>query len=164
MTTFQPLRCHPRLGQRDEAEVCSRTGTSRLQSSSTSRNASAARHASLLAWSGTICGRRLARMPGFTKTPPTSRPDMFTLMRFTEWDNPKTGNLEWLIRKDGCMHCEDPACLKACPSPGAIVQYANGIVDFLHGTIGRGSDRNCLGMRLLRKGVPVQHPAPFTGR
>src|ERR1700754_3915694 len=28
---------------------------------------------------------------------------MFTLMRFTEWDNPKTGNLEWLIRKEGCM-------------------------------------------------------------
>ena len=38
--------------------------------------------------------------------------------------------LEWLIRKDGCMHCEDPGCLKACPSPGAIVQYTNGIVDF----------------------------------
>jgi len=28
------------------------------------------------------------------------------------------------------MHCQDPGCLKACPSPGAIVQYANGIVDF----------------------------------
>jgi formate dehydrogenase iron-sulfur subunit len=28
------------------------------------------------------------------------------------------------------MHCEDPGCLKACPVPGAIVQYANGIVDF----------------------------------
>ena len=52
-------------------------------------------------------------------------------MRFTEWDNPKTGNFEWLIRKDGCMHCEDPGCLKACPAPGAIVQYANGIVNFL---------------------------------
>jgi formate dehydrogenase iron-sulfur subunit len=53
----------------------------------------------------------------------------WTLMRFTEYENPK-GDLEWLIRKDGCMHCEDPGCLKACPSPGAIVQYANGIVDF----------------------------------
>src|SRR6476659_4343166 len=53
----------------------------------------------------------------------------WTLMRYTEFENPK-GDLEWLIRKDGCMHCAHPGCLKACPSPGAIVQYANGIVDF----------------------------------
>jgi formate dehydrogenase iron-sulfur subunit len=60
----------------------------------------------------------------------------WTLMRFFEYENPK-GDLEWLIRKDGCMHCEDPGCLKACPSPGAIVQYANGIVDF--------QEENCIG-------------------
>ena len=47
------------------------------------------------------------------------------------------GRLEWLIRKDGCMHCADPGCLKACPSPGAIVQYSNGIVDFV--------EENCIG-------------------
>ena len=35
------------------------------------------------------------------------------------------------------MHCEDPGCLKACPAPGAIVQYANGIVDF--------NQENCIG-------------------
>ena len=55
--------------------------------------------------------------------------ETWTLMRFTEYET-ETGKLEWLIRKDGCMHCEDPGCLKACPIPGAIVQYANGIVDF----------------------------------
>ena len=32
------------------------------------------------------------------------------------------------------MHCDDPGCLKACPAPGAIVQYANGIVDFIRRT------------------------------
>ncbi len=85
-------------------------------------------------------------------------PDMFTAMRFTEWDNPKTGNLEWLIRKDGCMHCEDPACLKACPSRGAIVQYANGIVDFLHGTSARGEERNCLGTAYCVKACPFDIP------
>src|SRR3954447_18864458 len=69
---------------------------------------------------------------GVYDNPHDLTPNMFTLMRFTEWENPKSGNLEWLIRKDGCMHCEDPGCLKACPAPGAIVQYANGIVDFVH--------------------------------
>jgi len=49
-------------------------------------------------------------------------------MRYSEVEEPD-GHLEWLIRKDGCMHCEDPGCLKACPAPGAIVQYSNGIVD-----------------------------------
>jgi Fe-S-cluster-containing dehydrogenase component len=47
------------------------------------------------------------------------RPDAksWTVMRFAEVE-PKEGSLEWLIRKDGCMHCADPGCLKACPSPG----------------------------------------------
>jgi formate dehydrogenase iron-sulfur subunit len=60
----------------------------------------------------------------------------WTVMRFTEYSNPD-GRLEWLIRKDGCMHCEDPGCLKACPAPGAIVKYSNGIVDFV--------SENCIG-------------------
>lgn len=74
----------------------------------------------------------------------------WTLMRFTEWDNPQTGNLEWLIRKDGCMHCADPGCLKACPAPGAIVQYANGIVDFV--------SENCIGCGHCIKGCPFNVP------
>ena len=77
-------------------------------------------------------------------------PDMFTVMRFTEWENPETKNLEWLIRKDGCMHCEDPGCLKACPAPGAIVQYSNGIVDFVH--------ENCIGCGYCVKGCPFNIP------
>jgi formate dehydrogenase iron-sulfur subunit len=40
------------------------------------------------------------------------------------------GNVKYLMRKNGCMHCSNPACLTACPSPYAIVQYENGIVDF----------------------------------
>ena len=73
----------------------------------------------------------------------------WTLMRFTEWEN-EQGNLEWLIRKDGCMHCEDPGCLKACPAPGAIVQYANGIVDFI--------SENCIGCGYCVKGCPFDIP------
>ena len=82
--------------------------------------------------------------------PPDLTPNMFTLMRFTEWVNPETQNLEWLIRKDGCMHCEDPGCLKACPAPGAIVQYSNGIVDFDHD--------KCIGCGYCVKGCPFNIP------
>ena len=73
----------------------------------------------------------------------------WTVMRFSEYENPK-GDLEWLIRKDGCMHCEDPGCLKACPSPGAIVQYTNGIVDF--------HQENCIGCGYCVAGCPFDVP------
>ncbi len=86
---------------------------------------------------------------GSYENPPDLTPEMFTLMRFTEWVNPE-GNLEWLIRKDGCMHCEDPGCLKACPAPGAIVQYSNGIVDFVH--------ENCIGCGYCVRGCPFNIP------
>jgi formate dehydrogenase iron-sulfur subunit len=75
----------------------------------------------------------------------------WTLMRFAEYENPaKGGDLEWLIRKDGCMHCADPGCLKACPAPGAIVQYANGIVDF--------QEENCIGCGYCIAGCPFNIP------
>lgn len=77
-------------------------------------------------------------------------PTSLTVMKFTEWVNPETQNLEWLIRKDGCMHCADPGCLKACPAPGAIVQYTNGIVDFVH--------ENCIGCGYCVKGCPFNIP------
>jgi formate dehydrogenase iron-sulfur subunit len=73
----------------------------------------------------------------------------WTVMRFAEYQNPD-GKLEWLIRKDGCMHCEDPGCLKACPAPGAIVKYANGIVDF--------NSSNCIGCGYCIAGCPFNIP------
>jgi len=76
--------------------------------------------------------------------------DSWTVMRYTEYENPSSGELEWLIRKDGCMHCEDPGCLKACPSPGAIVQYANGIVDF--------QEEHCIGCGYCVTGCPFDVP------
>ncbi|MCA3217589.1 MAG: formate dehydrogenase subunit beta [Burkholderiales bacterium] len=73
----------------------------------------------------------------------------WTVMRFAEYKSPE-GKLEWLIRKDGCMHCEDPGCLKACPAPGAIVKYANGIVDFI--------SSNCIGCGYCVAGCPFNIP------
>jgi formate dehydrogenase iron-sulfur subunit len=87
---------------------------------------------------------------GVLDNPLDLTPDSLTVMRFTEWINPATSNLEWLIRKDGCMHCGDPGCLKACPAPGAIVQYSNGIVDFIH--------ENCIGCGYCVKGCPFNIP------
>ncbi len=73
----------------------------------------------------------------------------WTVMRFSEVEV-QEGRLEWLIRKDGCMHCAEPGCLKACPSPGAIVQYANGIVDF--------HEENCIGCGYCVTGCPFNIP------
>jgi len=75
--------------------------------------------------------------------------ETWTLMRFTEHETPQ-GNLEWLIRKDGCMHCADPGCLKACPSPGAIIKHANGIVDF--------NQDHCIGCGYCITGCPFDIP------
>ena len=86
---------------------------------------------------------------GIYQNPEDLDPNTWTLMRFTEYENPD-GNLEWLIRKDGCMHCSDPGCLKACPAPGAIVQYQNGIVDFI--------SENCIGCTYCVKGCPFNIP------
>lgn len=76
-------------------------------------------------------------------------PESWTVMRFSEVEV-TPNRLEWLIRKDGCMHCEDPGCLKACPSPGAIVKYANGIVDFI--------SEHCIGCGYCVKGCPFDVP------
>ncbi|MHB8623722.1 MAG: formate dehydrogenase subunit beta [Sulfuricaulis sp.] len=73
----------------------------------------------------------------------------WTVMRFSEVEL-EAGKLEWLIRKDGCMHCADPGCLKACPAPGAIVQYSNGIVDF--------HEENCIGCGYCITGCPFNIP------
>ena len=87
---------------------------------------------------------------GVYDNPGDLTPASLTVMRFSEWVNPETTDLEWLIRKDGCMHCADPGCLKACPAPGAIVQYSNGIVDFVH--------ENCIGCGYCIKGCPFNIP------
>jgi formate dehydrogenase iron-sulfur subunit len=76
-------------------------------------------------------------------------PASWTVMRFSEVQT-EPGRLEWLIRKDGCMHCEDPGCLKACPAPGAIVKYTNGIVDFI--------SENCIGCGSCVTGCPFDVP------
>jgi formate dehydrogenase iron-sulfur subunit len=71
------------------------------------------------------------------------------LMRFNEVDL-DDGGIAWLIRKDSCLHCEEPGCLLACPAPGAIVQYENGIVDF--------DQEKCIGCQYCVSGCPFDIP------
>src|SRR5512143_3469509 len=81
---------------------------------------------------------------GVYDNPPDLSGASWTVMRYTEHE--ENGKLEWLIRKAGCMHCADPGCLKACPAPGAIIQYSNRIVDF--------HEENCIGCGYCITGCP----------
>ncbi|MGV0974303.1 MAG: formate dehydrogenase subunit beta [Azonexus sp.] len=85
---------------------------------------------------------------GVLDNPTDLGPKAWTVMRFSEVE--QNNKLEWLIRKDGCMHCADPGCLKACPAPGAIIQYSNGIVDF--------HQENCIGCGYCITGCPFNVP------
>src|SRR5213075_2653510 len=73
----------------------------------------------------------------------------WNLIKFNEHQRPE-GNLMWLMRKDQCMHCEDPGCLRACPADGAIIKYENGIVDF--------QQENCIGCGYCISGCPFDIP------
>jgi formate dehydrogenase iron-sulfur subunit len=85
---------------------------------------------------------------GFYTNPADLSDQSWTLMRFYE-ENIE-GSLQWLILKDGCLHCADPGCLKACPAPGAILQYSNGVVDF--------QQEACIGCGYCISGCPFNIP------
>jgi formate dehydrogenase iron-sulfur subunit len=85
---------------------------------------------------------------GFYTNPADLSDQTWTLMRFREQEI--GGTLNWLILKDGCLHCADPGCLKACPAPGAILQYENGIVDF--------QEDACIGCGYCVTGCPFNIP------
>jgi formate dehydrogenase iron-sulfur subunit len=91
----------------------------------------------------------VGEVTGIYDNPVDLTPASWTVMRFAEHDD-VDGRFEWLIRKDGCMHCAEPGCLKACPAPGAIVQFANGIVDF--------HQENCIGCGNCVTGCPFNIP------
>ena len=83
------------------------------------------------------------------QTMPETAWNFWNLIKFNEVED-GNGNLQWLMRKDQCMHCEEPGCLIACPADGAIVQYTNGIVDF--------NQANCIGCQYCVTGCPFNIP------
>jgi formate dehydrogenase iron-sulfur subunit len=88
------------------------------------------------------------RQTGTYQTLPKLHAQFWNLIRFDERET--AGGLAWLMRKDQCMHCEDPGCLAACPAPGAIVQYENGIVDV--------NPQQCIGCGYCETGCPFEVP------
>ena len=82
------------------------------------------------------------------QTMPTTEWNYYNLIKFAE--DERDGSLMWLLRKDQCMHCEDPGCLRACPADGAIIKYENGIVDF--------QQENCIGCGYCISGCPFDIP------
>ena len=86
---------------------------------------------------------------GTYQTLPETTPQFWNLIKFNEHET-SDGSFHWLLRKDQCMHCADPGCMKACPAPGAIVQYNNGIVDF--------QQDNCIGCGYCIAGCPFNIP------
>jgi formate dehydrogenase iron-sulfur subunit len=90
----------------------------------------------------------VTRQTGTYQTLPTLDSQYWNLIRFSERDF--DGGIIWLMRKDQCMHCEEPGCLAACPAPGAIVQYENGIVDV--------NADNCIGCGYCETGCPFDVP------
>nr|AAY96662.1 formate dehydrogenase beta subunit [uncultured bacterium BAC10-4] len=89
------------------------------------------------------------KQTGSYQTLPTLDAEFWNLIKFSERETSE-GALAWLMRKDQCLHCEDPGCLAACPAPGAIVQYENGIVDV--------DPQKCIGCQLCLTGCPFNVP------
>ncbi len=83
------------------------------------------------------------------QTMPETAWNYWNLIKFNEHER-EDGSMMLLMRKDQCMHCEDPGCLAACPADAAIVQYANGIVDF--------QEANCIGCGYCMTGCPFNIP------
>jgi len=83
------------------------------------------------------------------QTMPETAWNYWNVIKFNEYERPD-GALMWLMRKDQCMHCAEPGCLAACPADAAIVQYANGVVDF--------QQDHCIGCGYCVSGCPFNIP------
>jgi len=84
---------------------------------------------------------------GVYDNPVDLTPESFTVMRFTEWVNPETERLEWLIRKDGCMALRRPRLPEGMSGAGrdrAVFERHR-----------RFRPRQVHRLRLLHQGMPV---------
>ena len=73
--------------------------------------------------------------------------DTFTRISFVEQG--KEGKPVWNFVKDQCMHCQDPACLSACPV-GAFTRSPEGAVNYTF--------EKCIGCRYCMVACPFNIP------
>jgi len=85
---------------------------------------------------------------GTYQNPPDLQAHTWTLIRFQEVSD-SDGKVEWLFRKDGCMHCTDATCEKLCPA-GARVHLD-------YGAIAR-NDEKCIGCQACVVACPFGKP------
>ncbi len=84
--------------------------------------------------------------PGY-QNPPALSADTFTLVKYHEVETSE--GLKWVFTKHGCMHCEEPACVSACPV-GALNRQASGAVTY--------DASKCIGCRYCMLACPWQIP------
>nr|WP_295969978.1 4Fe-4S dicluster domain-containing protein [uncultured Bacillus sp.] len=89
------------------------------------------------------------KVPGTYQNPADRSSNTLMLMKFTEQYDASSGIMEWLIRKDQCMHCSNAPCEAVCPS-GALYIHADGFVGFQ-------SDK-CIGCGYCGKACPFDIP------
>lgn len=99
------------------------------------------------------------KVPGTYQNPADRSTNTLMLMKFDEKYDAKNGIMDWLIRKDQCMHCSNAPCVTVCPS-GALFTHADGFV---------GLERDkCIGCSYCGKACPFDIPryeeSAFTGK
>lgn len=89
------------------------------------------------------------KVPGTYQNPADRSVNTLMLMKFTEKHDPVSGEMEWLIHKDQCMHCSEAPCVEVCPSE-ALFTHANGFVGL--------ESEKCIGCTYCSKACPFDVP------
>lgn len=89
------------------------------------------------------------KVPGTYQNPADRNVNTPMLMQFIEKYDESTATMDWLIRKDQCMHCTDAPCVEVCPS-GALFNHEDGFVGF--------NMEDCIGCTYCAKACPYDVP------
>jgi len=89
------------------------------------------------------------KVPGTYQNPADRSVNTLMLMQFIEQYDEETDTMDWLIRKDQCMHCTDAPCVEVCPSD-ALFTHEDGFVGF--------DNDKCIGCTYCSKACPFDIP------
>lgn len=89
------------------------------------------------------------KVPGTYQNPADLSVNTPMLMKFIEKTDEDTGEMDWLIFKDQCMHCHDAPCVEVCPTD-ALFNHEEGFVGL--------DDDKCIGCTYCYKACPFDIP------